>query len=94
MARVCSKDALVAYLFIPSFSSARGMSRFCMNQRHTLPVRMFSELRRIMPALMPMTSVSIRTGFGIEGVSRAVLAVNLITELFASFVALSLRVQG
>jgi len=29
-----------------------------MNQRQTLPLRMFSALSRIMPALMPITSVS------------------------------------
>lgn len=37
-----------------------------MNQRHTLPVRMFSALRRMMPALMPITSVSIQPVFGLN----------------------------
>ena len=37
-----------------------------MNQRQTAPVRMFSALRRMMPALMPITSLSIHPVFGLK----------------------------
>jgi hypothetical protein len=37
-----------------------------MNQRQTLPLRAFSALKRIMPALIPITSVSIQPVLGLK----------------------------
>lgn len=37
-----------------------------MNQRQTLPLRMFSALRRMIPALMPITSASIQPVWGLK----------------------------
>lgn len=41
-----------------------------MNQRQTLPVRMFSALRRMMPALMPITSVSLQSILGLKASTK------------------------
>ncbi len=57
---------LLPYFSRPTLFRARGISRFCMNQRQMFPVRMFSALRRMMPALMPMTSVSIQPVLGLK----------------------------
>jgi hypothetical protein len=44
-----------------------------MNQRQTLSVRMFSALRRIIPTLMPMTSVSIQPDLGLKASTKPYL---------------------
>ena len=45
---------------------ARGASGFRMNQRQTFPVRAFSALSRIIPTLIPMTSVSTQPVLGLK----------------------------
>ena len=37
-----------------------------MNQRQTLPLRMFSALSRMIPTLMPITSVSVQPICGLN----------------------------
>jgi len=44
-----------------------------MNQRQTLPLRMFSPLKRMMPALMPITSVSVQPVFGLNASTKPYL---------------------
>jgi hypothetical protein len=41
-----------------------------MNQRQTLPVRMFSALRRMIPMLMPITSVSVQPVLGLKASTK------------------------
>ena len=58
------------YRFSPTFCIARGICRFCMNQRQTFPVRMFSALNRIIPTLIPITSVSTQPVFGLNASTK------------------------
>lgn len=44
-----------------------------MNQRQTLPLRMFSALSRMMPALMPITSVSVQPVLGLKASTKPYL---------------------
>jgi hypothetical protein len=41
-----------------------------MNQRQTEPLRMFSALRRMMPTLIPITSVSVLFIFGLKASTK------------------------
>ena len=41
-----------------------------MNQRQTEPPRMFSALNKIMPALIPITSVSVQPVFGLKASTK------------------------
>lgn len=41
-----------------------------MNQRQTLPLRMFSALSRMMPALIPITSVSVQPVCGLNASTK------------------------
>ena len=45
---------------------ALGISMFCMNQPQTFSVRKFSALSRIIPALIPITSLSTQFVFGLN----------------------------
>lgn len=49
---------------VKSSDIARLICRFRMNQFQTLPVRMFSALRRVIPTSMPMTSLSVQPFVG------------------------------
>lgn len=45
---------------------ACGISRLRMNQRQTLPLRMFSALSRMIPTLIPITSGSVQPICGLN----------------------------
>ncbi len=44
-----------------------------MNQRQMLPVRMFSALKRMMPALIPIMSVSVHPVCGLKASTKPYL---------------------
>src|SRR6267142_2162244 len=54
------------YLTNPILSNACGISRFSINHRHTFPDRIFSALSKIIPTLIPITSLSTQPLFGLK----------------------------
>ena len=51
-------------------SRVRGNSGLSMNQRQTEAVRMFSALNKIMPTLIPITSVSVQPVLGLNASTK------------------------
>src|SRR5688500_18910984 len=67
--RIATRLGLL-YLSSPIFVIARGIWRFRINHSQTLPVRMFSALSKMMPTLMPITSLSIQPVCGLKASTK------------------------